>query len=43
MVEDTPVGISLVDESTIESDSKKYNATVFNGWVKSNQVKLIVE
>ena len=41
--EDSPIKISLVDEIAIKNDEKKYKASVFSGWVRSNKVKLIVE
>lgn len=42
-VEESPAKASLVDEDLIKQDQKKYKASVFKGWVRSNQVKLIVE
>lgn len=34
---------ALVGRSKVDADEKKYDATIFRGWVKSNLVKLIVE
>lgn len=42
-IEESPAKASLVDEDLIKEDQKKHKASVFNGWVRSNQVKLIVE
>ena len=42
-VEESPAKASFLDEALIKEDLKKYKADVFNGWVRSNQVKLIVE
>jgi hypothetical protein len=42
-IEESPAKVSLVDESVIKADQKKHKAIVFKGWVRSNQLKLIVE
>jgi hypothetical protein len=42
-IEESPSKVSLVDEALIKADQKKHKVIVFNGWVRSNQVKLIVE
>ena len=41
-VEEGPIKVSLVDEVVIKSDVKRYQATVFSGWVRSNRVRLVV-
>jgi hypothetical protein len=43
IIEEIPAKVSLVDETLIKEDQKKQNVIVFNGWVKTNQIKLIVE
>ena len=42
-IEESPVKVSLLDEVVVRSDVKKYKATVFTGWVRSNKVKLVVK
>ncbi len=42
-VKESPAKVSLVVEAEIKADQKKHRALVFSGWVRSNQVKLIVE
>lgn len=42
-IEGSPTEVSLIDEAVIKADQKKNKAIVFNGCVRSNKVKLIVE
>lgn len=43
VVEGTPFGVSPIEEATMKSDEKKYNAIVFRGWIKTNKINLVVE
>lgn len=42
IIEEIPAKISLVDKASIREDQNKHKAIVFNGWVRTNQVKLVV-
>ena len=42
-IEEIPAKVSLVDEKLLKEGQIKYSGMVFKGWIRTNQVKLIVE
>lgn len=42
-VDGSPLRVGLIEETTIKADEKRYAAKVFKGWIRTNQIKLIVE